>query len=190
MRTLVGRDTETQGHGDERPAPPSGLPASPRPRVPAIRAGLARAVCALLLLFATTSFAMNHIYKGHYTSGSAAWTVEDGHIYKGHYASGSAAWSFDGEHIWKGHYTSGSAAWTYKGGHLYKGHYASGSAAYSYEKGHIWEGHYTSGSALFSYDKDHLWRGHYTSGSAIASWDSRDEIPEGVLAFIATQLVE
>ena len=97
------------------------------------RAGLARVACALLLLFATSSFAMNHIYKGHYTSGSAAWTVEDGHIYKGHYASGSAAWSFDGEHIWKG---------------------------------------------------------HYTSGSAIASWDSRNEIPEGVLAFIATQLVE
>ena len=42
----------------------------PLPR--AGRAGLARAACALILLFATTSFAMNHIYKGHYASGSAA----------------------------------------------------------------------------------------------------------------------
>ena len=122
----------------------------PLPR--AGRAGLARAACALILLFATTSFAMNHIYKGHYASGSAAWTVEKGHIYKGHYASGSAAWTFDGTHIYKGHYASGSAA--------------------------------------FTYDGEHLWRGHYASGSAIATWDSRDEIPEGVLAFIASQLVE
>ena len=77
-----------------------------------------------------------------------------------------------------------------KDGRLYKGHYASGSAAYTYEKGRIWAGHYTSGSAAFSYDRDHLWRGHYTSGSAIATWDSRDEIPDGVLAFIASQLVD
>ena len=57
------------------------------------RAGLARAACALILLFTTTSFAMNHVYKGHYASGVAAWTVEKGHIYKGHYASGPAAWT-------------------------------------------------------------------------------------------------
>lgn len=152
--------------------------------------GIAVAAVAALALFPGRLDAMNHVYKGHYTSGSAAWTVEKGHIYKGHYASGSADWSFDGKHIWKGHYTSGSAAWTYSNGHLYRGHYDSGAAAYTYEKGHIWEGHYTSGAAVYSYDKDHLWRGHYTSGSAIASWDSRDEIPDGVLAFIATQLVD
>ncbi len=125
----------------------------PRASSPFSRAGLARALVALLLLFAaSTAFAMNHVYKGHYTSGSAAWTIEKGHIYQGHYASGSAAWTFDGEHIWKGHYASGSA--------------------------------------LFSYDGSHLWRGHYTSGSALASWDSRNEIPDGVLAFLATQLLE
>ena len=114
------------------------------------RAG--RAACALLLLFATTSFAMNHIYAGHYASGSAAWT--------------------------------------YKDGHLYEGHYASGSAAFTYEKGHVYKGHYASGSAAFTYDREHLWRGHYASGSAIATWDSRDEIPDGVLAFIASQLID
>ena len=52
------------------------------------------------------------------------------HIYKGHYASGSAAWTFDGTHIYRGHYASGSAAFTYEKGHLYEGHYASGSAAF------------------------------------------------------------
>ena len=103
----------------------------PLPR--AGRAGLARAAFALILLFATTTFAMNHIYEGHYASGSAAWTVEKGHIYKGHYASGSS---------------------------------------------------------LFTYDHTHLWRGHYASGSAIATWDSRDDVPDGVIAFIASQLID
>ena len=124
----------------------------PKNSSPFRRAGLARAATALLLFFATTAFAMNHVYTGHYASGAAAWTVEKGHIYKGHYASGSAAWTFDGTHIYKGHYASGSAAYTY--------------------------------------DREHLWRGHYASGSAIATWDSRDEIPDGVLAFIASQLVD
>ena len=44
-------------------------------------------------------------------------------------------------------------------------------------------------AAAFSYDRSHLWKGHYTSGTGIASWDSREEIPDGVLAFIATQLL-
>ncbi len=48
----------------------------------------------------------------------------------------------------------------------------------------------TTGTAAYTYDGDHLWRGHYASGSAIATWDSRDEIPDGVLAFIASQLVD
>ena len=73
---------------------------------------------------------------------------------------------------------------------VYNGHYASGSAAWTIADGHIYKGHYASGAAKFTYDKDHLWRGHYASGAAIATWDSRDEIPDGVLAFIATQLVE
>ena len=154
------------------------------------RAGPVRALCALLLLAATTSFAMNHVYKGHYASGAAAWTVEDGHIYKGHYASGAADWTFDGKHIYKGHYASGAAAWTFEGGHLYKGHYASGAAAYTYENGHVWEGHYASGAAAYTYDRAHLWKGHYASGAAIATWDSRDEFPDGVLAFIASQLID
>ena len=58
------------------------------------------------------------------------------------------------------------------------------------EKGHVWKGHYTSGAAAFSYDRDHVWRGHYTSGAALASWDARNEIPDGVLAFIASQLLD
>ena len=74
--------------------------------------------------------------------------------------------------------------------HIYAGHYASGSAAWTYKDGHLYEGHYASGSAAFTYDREHLWRGHYASGSAIATWDSRDEIPDGVLAFIASQLID
>ena len=200
------RDAGIRRHRDRRPLsapsvpvslrpflPAAGLPRSPAPaRHRALRMSLLRALCALLLLAFTTtsSFAMSHVYNGHYASGSSAWTIDKGHIYRGHYASGSAAWTFDGKHIWKGHYASGSAEWTYENGHLYKGHYASGSAAFTYEKGHIYKGHYASGSSLFTYDHSHLWRGHYASGSAIATWDSRDDVPDGVIAFIASQLID
>ena len=57
------------------------------------RAG--RAACALLLLFATTSFAMNHIWEGHYTSGSAIFAYDGDHLWRGHYTSGSAIASWD-----------------------------------------------------------------------------------------------
>ena len=57
------------------------------------RAG--RAACALLLLIATTSFAMNHIWEGHYTSGSAIFAYDGDHLWRGHYTSGSAIASWD-----------------------------------------------------------------------------------------------
>ena len=54
-----------------------------------------RAACALILLFATTSFAMNHIWEGHYTSGSAIFAYDGDHLWRGHYTSGSAIASWD-----------------------------------------------------------------------------------------------
>ena len=74
--------------------------------------------------------------------------------------------------------------------HIYEGHYASGVAAWTVEKDHIYKGHYASGVAAWTFDGTHIYKGHYASGSAIATWDSRDEIPDGVLAFIASQLVD
>ena len=52
---------------------------------------------------------MNHIWEGHYTSGSAIFAYDGDHLWRGHYTSGSAIFAYDGDHLWRGHYTSGSA---------------------------------------------------------------------------------
>ena len=150
-----------------------------------VRRCFLRAAAAALAALCVAADAATRVHPGHYASGTATWTIEDGRVYRGHYASGTAAYTMEDGRIYAGHYASGTAVFTWKGGRLYRGHYASGTAAYTMEDGRIYAGHYASGTAVFTWKDGRLYRGHYASGTAVATI-SGDSAPDDMtLAFIA-----
>lgn len=146
--------------------------------------------------------AENRIYKGNYVSGLAKWTVKAGNqnvkLYGGNYASGLAKWTTAESSgllkIYSGNYASGLAKFCYKGDKLYSGNYASGLAKWTTKTTSdglfkIYSGNYASGLAKYTMKGNKLYAGNYASGLAKWSFSATTEIPEGLLVFLATQIL-
>ena len=54
------------------------------------------------------------VYRGMYTCGIPAYTIEDNKIYEGMYTCGIPAFTIDGNQIYEGMYTSGIPAFTFE----------------------------------------------------------------------------
>lgn len=156
-----------------------------------------RLVLVALSCLTLSLAAEDKIYSGHYASGIAKYVVSKSHVYTGNYAAGISSWTYSASsdvlHVYQGHYASGISKFTYRNGHLYLGHYASGISAWTLAESsgvlHIYKGHYASGISKFSVKDGHVYKGHYAAGISAWTFKTTDETPDGLLAFLVTQLL-